>query len=197
MKRATASWLGLLALLLPSIVLAQIDPDPNGVGIYFDQGATQAVTTAPVPTPPGTPVEVHAWLIATRCSLAGQVLSWEGAVRTDDYASMVVGHPTAGQNIAMNMPGSNSWSFNVWIDPQEPFVITQTLVLADLAIFLDQGDVATLLFINGAHIAVSDTGVLLHPSSGAEELPVAVINGAAPVPVAAGTWGAVKSLYGR
>ena len=54
-----------VALILAANACAQIDVDPNGVGIYFDQAATQTSADSGIPVPPDA-ATVQAWLIATR-----------------------------------------------------------------------------------------------------------------------------------
>ena len=55
----------IIVLLAVQPVAAQIDPDPDGIGIYFDEAATQVATEAPISE------LVEAYLIATRSSQSG------------------------------------------------------------------------------------------------------------------------------
>jgi len=180
-------------LLLPAVALAQIDRDPNGIGIYFDQAATQVLATTDTPSQ-SNPVTVDAWLIATHCSLIGEVNYWEGGVSLSPMNGWITGGASWGFNVADNMCCGPNWYFQVLVGETVP--VTNPLVLAHLTIGLYEGG-PTYLYVAGVHISVPGTGMTLHPSSGAENLPVAVINGEAPVRVVPVTWGAVKDLYGR
>jgi hypothetical protein len=169
---------------------AQIDPDPNGIGIYFDQAATQAVTTATLPG------EIHGYLVATHCTLSGQVRYWEGGVVSGDFDWFVGGAPVVGQNLAENMPGSNSHAFQVLIDPATPFPVAPVLVLADLLVYMYTPG-PHWLYVRGFYLSAGGADTFLYPSSGSEQRPVAVVNGEMPVRVESSSWGAVKNLYSR
>lgn len=55
-------------------VLAQIDPDPNGIGIYFDEGATVFCTEADLGS------EIAAYLCLTRITSQTGISKWEATV---------------------------------------------------------------------------------------------------------------------
>jgi hypothetical protein len=76
MKRCAVPCLGLVVLLLPAMAMAQVDPAPDGIGLYFDPTATQVAAT--VTATPEAPAELTAYLIATRVAVAG---TW-GAVKS-------------------------------------------------------------------------------------------------------------------
>lgn len=183
--------LPLLLLLIAAPCLAQFDPEPDGVGIYFDEAATQVVTTAPVGS------VVQAYLIATNPSQAGGLAMWTSRVDPIGASAMVRGAPMSGTNIAMNMPGDPGRSFLVGpaspLPPLGPVTVLATLWI-DL---LEEGAVG--LLISPTTYRVDDFYALpdyeLHPSSGSPDLPVAVINGEPPVEAEMATWGAVKSWY--
>ena len=177
---------------LPAALVAQPDPGPNSVGIYFDQAATQIATSSATPSPEH-PVEVRAWLIARHVQLAGQVSYWEGMIRASGAYGIIVGQATAGQNIADNMMGDPQWGFRVGI--WTPFPVTDTLILANVYVGLYESGGPTWLYVEGLNMSVGGSGVSLSPASGAAELPVAVINGAAPVAEQPTTWGQVKGIF--
>lgn len=178
---------------------AQVDPGPDGVGIYFDEAAT--LTSMVVPTAGGAPTPVaNAWLVATRMTLTGDVGYWQAFVASfapgDEPidATPVYGWPTFGYNIAMNMPGDPRHGFTVFID-QGLLPAGDAVVLARLQVPCATAQPIPL------HVWDAEIGVYgwparpLAPSSGAWDRPVAMINGQAPVATAVTTWGGVKSLF--
>ncbi len=182
-------------------VFAQVDPDPNGIGIYFDQGATvnSAVITE------GTDV-VTAYLILTNPSLEGNLDFWTCRVSTylDDpfQGTTISGGPVNGTNIIVsNMPGSFSWSFRVYNYDDPPLEATFATVLSELEILVVDFDRPIFLYVRGGGVdgevgySVGPEGASMNPSSGSWDLPVAVINGEAPVVTESQSWGQLKSLY--
>ena len=105
-------------IMLASGTFAQVDPDPNGIGIYFDQGATDVSVIVPQV---GEFEYVSAYLILTNPTLEGPLNYWEAVVSTyttnstSPMASMG-GSPTVGHNMVENMPGSSKWSFLVLLN---------------------------------------------------------------------------------
>ena len=178
-------------LLLPaSGTWAQVDPDPDGIGIYFDQEATIVAITA------GTGDFVQAYLVGTNLSQIGDIDYWESHVCPDQGAS-VSGTPYGSYNYAMNMPGDPCWSC-VALSPDPPVPAQEITLLAGLEIQILDGSAPIGLFVGGEdryRIHGSPDEHAMYPSSGSPDLPVAMINGDAPVPVEMGTWGAVKSVY--
>lgn len=197
MKRLFSA--SILLLVAATAALAQIDPDPDSIGIYFDEGATVNVF-APVggqlQTPP--PV-VSAYLVATRMTLAGNVFWWESAVATyspeggPGSAPAIWGAPRGGTNVATNLPGSARWAFSVYPGPA-PLPVVQILVLADLEIMWSPPDVVPL-YIHSAMVVGFGVSNPLSASSGTWNLPVAMINGEPPAAAETRRWGAVKSLF--
>ena len=187
----------LLSLLPVAIALAQIDPDPDGLGIYFDEAATQVVTTA------GAMEELEAYLIATNCSQTGGIVMWEAYV-TVSGPGVVDGTPTVGVNTYTNMPGSTNHNFIVLIDLDNPLPIQDVLILANLFIGVYSADDSVELYLSGApqtEYPYYSTEFWygpyhnFYPSSGSLYMPVAVINGEAPISNKNSTWGGIKTLY--
>ncbi len=188
----------IIASLAAAGALAQVDPGPDGIGIYFDEAAT--LTSLAVPTAGGEPTPVAtAWLVATRLSTAGDVGYWQafvapGGSPNPEAQVYVYGWPTVGWDQAMNMPGDPSHRFTVFID-HGLLPAGDIVVLARL-----QVDCATAQPIP-LHVWDAEIGVYgwparpLNPSSGPWDRPVAMINGQAPVAIEAAAWGAVKSLF--
>ena len=201
MRSNRALWLAtpLFILLLPVLALAQIDLDPNGIGIYFDADATVVSTTA------AAGETVQAYLIATNPSQSGEITWWQGVVYPEfdpngppDGLAWVSGEPTnGGFNYAMNMPGMGDWSCMAG-SFTTPLLFQPITVLANLSIYILDDTAPILLFAACRYWDgewAEDTGVPFYPSSGSSSLPVATINGDAPVAVEGARWGSVKSLY--
>jgi hypothetical protein len=174
---------------------AQIDPDPDGIGIYFDEAATQTSATADVGE------DVVAYLVATHPSQSGGLAMWEAVVSASPYA-VVQGGTSLGHNVAANMPGGQTYAFVVFCySPLPPF--QNPMVLATLVV--TPADVAPIdLFVGGYDYEIpmyrledplSGEDRFWYPGSGSVDLPVARINGDAPVVVDSTTWSAVKATF--
>lgn len=188
--------LAISCLLLAAPASAQLDPDPDGLGVYFDPAATEVAAQIVVGE------TVPAYLVLTRPSQPGTLALWEASVGPTSFNAMVHGTPIDAFNMAQNMPGSAGVAFACGMD--EPYPALQPVtVLANLEILvLGEGPVGIVVggvsydfpyyrpddFYHGP-----DTE--LFPSSGDASLPVAVINGAAPVGDETWSWGGVKALY--
>ena len=147
------------------------------------------------PTPLAT-----AWLVATRLTLTGDVGYWQAFVASSapgglpNDAAFVYGWPTFGHNIAMNMPGDPRHGFTVFID-QGLLPTGDVVVLARLQVVCATAQPIPL-YVRDAEIGVYGWPARpLAPSSGAWDLPVAMINGQAPVAAESASWGDVKSLF--
>lgn len=188
-----------LFLLLPLAAVAQVDPDAFGIGIYFDTAATVNALAVPgagyEPFPMAT-----AWLVVTRLPQGTSVGYLQGRVAPyaegggPDSPTMVFGQPAVGQNLAMNMPGDPRWSFLVFVDPgMLPGGDAVVLARLDIAC---ASSLPIPLYVQSAEIGVYGyPSSVPQPSSGAWDLPVAVINGSAPLATTQATWGGVKSLF--
>lgn len=191
-RSPTTSALVLLASF--STALAQLDSDPDGIGIYFDEGATQISRTAVIGD------DVTAYLIVTNPSLTGGLAMWGALVVASPYA-LVRGSTLLGVNIAANMPGNPSYSFTVFCStplPQlENFLVLATLTItpiddAAIELFVNEGSPELPMYrLGDASNAVTR---IWYPISGSVNLPVARINGDAPVKSEIATWGAVKAI---
>ncbi len=182
-------------IFIASIASAQIDPDPDGIGVYFDEGATEVAITAPVGEP------VTAYLIATNPSHAGTLALWEASVGTS-VPVIMTGHPTNAFNMASNMPGSPGFSFACAV--YQPYPDLQPImILATLEINVGiEGPIE--IFVGGYTFDwpmyrpddfEAGPDIALFQSSGSPEQPVAVINGPVPVATESQSWDGVKSLY--
>ena len=195
MKQFIAATLLFLAFNY-QVGLGQIDPDPDGIGIYFDEEATQNSAW-------GGPWEpVFAYLVGTHLSQEGGIVYWEAVVRATGDIAYMGGAPMFGQNMVMNMPGSTHCGFIV-LSPSEPIPVSGTVVLAGVYFVLYTGTAPTWIFVYGYDrpnpvYSIDSYGGPYHDmyvSSGDTALPVAAINGEAPIPTTMHTWGDVKALY--
>jgi hypothetical protein len=183
----------LSALHLPLSAAAQVDPDADGIGIYFDTAAT--LTSVTVPVIPPDQVQLSAWLVATRMSVPGFIQHIEGRVEWDYAEGMATRGMSAGFDMCWEMPVSSYDNMCTSIEPGT-LATGDAVVLARYDIIL-YGDQEPMRFrIPSFRLWIfGEAEVAQHPSNGDWELPVAVINGPAPVAMQSATWGAVKSLY--
>lgn len=176
--------------------MGQIDPDPDGIGVYFDEAATIVSTPA---SPFST---IHAYLILTHPSAVGGIASWKAFFSTfplGDLTSVVGcvgGEPRFGVNFWIPMSGCEYMQFFVVTEIPQPLL--PVTVLADLEI-LPMGEPGPIgLFVDEvlySTVGVEGPHITCMPSSGDPGLPVAMINGTAPVPAQAQSWGGVKALF--
>lgn len=184
-----------VALSLVAVVaMAQIDEGPDGIGIYFDESATAVSAEVAQDS------SIVAYLVLTRPSLLGDLVHWEARVTSGFPGAAIFGAPIQGQNLAMNMPGSSAWTAVVSLDGPSPYPVATITVLAQLTVLpYFYGDPTLLLIDEGAFYAVSsgaiNEGLPMNPASGSWSAPVAVINGAAPVPSHMTSWGRVKAEF--
>ncbi|MDY0111269.1 MAG: hypothetical protein RBT60_15185, partial [Candidatus Krumholzibacteria bacterium] len=134
-------------------------------------------------------------------SLAGGIAMWGALVVASPYA-LVHGSTTLGPNTATNMPGNPSYSFLVFCDTPLP-QLENLLVLATLTI-TPIDDAAIDLLINEGSLDLPMYRLedpfhgedhFWYPISGSVDLPVARINGDAPVESEIATWSAVKAVF--
>ena len=186
-----------LTLLSVNGVVAQIDTDPDGIGIYFDEMATQVTETA------GALEYVEGYIIATNISQSGGIVFWEAYVHVEGAAD-VIGSPVVGHNVHINMPGDPNYHFVVIIDMEDLLIIQEITILAHLNIQVIESGAPIQLYLTGAmpsenpYYSIEDYGEPyydLYPSSGSLQLPVAVINGEPPIAAKDSTWGRLKTLY--
>ncbi|MCP4144261.1 MAG: hypothetical protein GY752_03125 [bacterium] len=195
------SILGFCLIVLASCSFAQIDPDPDSIGIYFDQEATQVNANVAVGD------TVTAYLIATNMSQVGWLAFWECYVVSDaSYCEInmyCVSH--CGFNLAMIMPSDcfMGWPFTCSPNPDE-FPIQSIMILATFSIAVNEEGPHAITVVGPEYgllpyYRVDDMyqspDYPLYPSSGSVDLPVAVINGTAPVSSDQCSWGEVKSLF--
>ena len=82
----------LLAAILAGGVWAQVDPDPDGIGLYADPGASLSSVQA------STGSQVQIYLVLTRPSGSVGISSWECGVEVPDNA-IVMGWTIPSQHV--------------------------------------------------------------------------------------------------
>ncbi len=195
MKSRMIFLMGALALMGGSAA-AQVDPDPDGLGIYFDLEATQHCSEVPLFTP------FDMYLILTNASAAGGVYGWECTIEYDD--------PTL---IVLNWQPTNWWggifdppNFAIGLVtplPWEPALNLMTITAMVLA-----PDCTWLSIVPYPNPSIPDAIVYadgadpwnlipMHQSTGGPDTPVTGVNCDCPPPIATekATWGGVKALY--
>ncbi|MFH1845027.1 MAG: hypothetical protein ABIF77_17700 [bacterium] len=180
-------------LLTTASVSAQLDPDPDGFGIYADLGATSAHMTVPVMA------NFEAYLILTNPTVGGGVFGW----------SCSIGVP---ENVVISEWAFNGLHVNAATPPEfcvglggAGIPTSNTVLLSTLrGAVLDSGPAS---FTLGSYVLctgefpayapgdIRPDFVPMYPSAGWERGAVFTINGAPPVPVDERSWGEVKALY--
>jgi hypothetical protein len=190
---ATLLAIGCLGLAWPAT--AQIDPEPDGIGIYADLAATRTSVTAD----PGVPFEVY--LMITRPSNPSGIQGWECGIEVPGNA-VIWGWNVAGDH----------W-FNVGSPPefevaygQEPLPAVDAVLLMTFIVYLTDSDPAEFYIhecqsVPGryewpAYVGADDINTLirLHPWPRLAGQPAFKINDTS-TPVVLATWGVVKSLF--
>jgi hypothetical protein len=190
----------LAILLMAGNVLAQLDPVPDGIGIYFDMDALQVCATA------GTGTIVPIYVTTTR--LSSRIMGWEAHVVLPD--PLPAGHSILAWTILpdglnISAPPDFIVGLSTPVSPQPSYEVLRF----DLAISgmpacipfsLRPSDRAThpghMVYTNGF-----DSWWYLHYSAGGDySAPCAMLNcpdcDDTVVETEPSTWGAIKALYG-
>jgi hypothetical protein len=187
----------LLVLMAPLATMAQIDPDPDGVGFYADEGAT----INHLDVLPGVQVDVY--LVLTRPSTPMHyVCGWSCRVGKSSNVNVI--------SSLIRWGGTNfsSWpDFDVGIYDCV-YSGASHVVLLSLHVSLTD-DQPGYLYVGETPLDPLRDGLpcyadpywpplyALYPSSGSVDAPVFTFNGSGPVPDAGRTWGALKALFTR
>ncbi|MBT3317654.1 hypothetical protein HN388_06690 [bacterium] len=83
------------AIILPLQASAQIDHDPDGLGVYFDHGGEIVMISTPIEF-----VQVHAYLLLSRPTDSTGVSGWECSIRTEGVVLQPQWSLSAGMNFA-------------------------------------------------------------------------------------------------
>jgi hypothetical protein len=181
-------------LLLAAGAAAQIDPDPDGIGIYADLGATRTRLHAPVEQP------FEVYLMLTRPSAVGSIAGWSARIVVPENAViwgwnvagdhwMNVGSPPifeVAYNLASSLPLQDVillMTFIIYLTDHHPaeFYIERSYDIYEWPCYLDTVDLGTF--------------IQLHPWPRGSNQPAFCANPAPGTPVLAATMGAVKNLY--
>ncbi|MGD9547108.1 MAG: hypothetical protein AB7V45_06090 [Candidatus Krumholzibacteriia bacterium] len=183
----------LLITLFSSAAFAQIDPGVDGMGVYFDESATIVSTVSDGFN------YVGGYLILTNPSEQGALQFFSTWIESyDAQPDAIYGWPRFGINQYTPMPGSYYWVFSVVADGGEPYLLSNVSVLAEVSVYPNLNRNSIRLFLgNSKYSMVGQNGpfITCTPSSGSPDLPVAVIDGPAPVGESEMTWGSLKSLF--
>ena len=192
----------LLALfILPAIAgmaYAQLDPDDDGIGVYFDPCACNNCISMDVGSH-------RAFLVITHPTSPAGVHGWEAKLWATG-PMFITGVGLQGANINVGVL-PNEYIVGV-VDPLiNPFTYP-AVVIATIDFYLSATAPAAQFWIDGvmfhslpekqpAYLDGSDTNVIkkLQQSTGGRDFPVATINGDCAVAVEGETWGGVKALF--
>ncbi len=189
-----------LALLVSSSAMAQVDPDPNGLGIYFDMAGTVRCESGIAPALKSV------YLVATNITqptLGG----WEGHVYCDNAGWMFLSAVLAGTG-PINLFTAPDFQVGLGV----PMDAAPSMLLATVNYFPQNLDPAPFrlgpcqapslpdnpvpLYADGINVGIL---VPFQAPQGSFDLPVAYGNPAGGtcdiVAVEDDTWGGVKSLY--
>jgi hypothetical protein len=183
-----------LALIAMS-ASAQVDPGPNGLGLYADMdGMVNSLDTEPG--------MVELYLLATHLTEAN-IGAWEVALNFPLGSLYLAGYNIPYSNV--NVGIFPSFTVGV-VEPllQAPIIHLMTITfgvtnMEPAAIYLT----APALPVGGSMgndlpaftTAPEHDLTAFHPSSGSVNAPVFMINGDAPVATEPATWGGVRALY--
>jgi len=193
--------------LLAGPVMAQIDPDPDGIGIYADLDAAQPGIQVPLFT------EFDAYLIATNIS-EDDILSWAlrlypssglyFAAYPVPYECSVLNVHTHGTdlNIICSNTLNGEDSIPLGTGPQV-HLMTLSMVVVEPGphgLYIEPYDYSPFTepypeYSSVRTIANGLPWIELNPSSGSCELPVFVVNGDEPIANEEMSFGKVKRLY--
>ncbi len=191
----TKAILVIFCISMASTTSAQIDSDPDGIGVYFDEGATQVSAAVP------NGESISAYLIATNPSQTGTLALWEASVALSEGGALS-GEPLNGFNMGGTTPGDYHVSFAVGMHTPYP-ELQPIMILANLTIeVLSEGPIN--IYVGGytfdwpmyrPNDMYHGPDTTLFRSSGSPVLPVAVINGENPLANEVQLWDGIKSLY--
>ena len=201
MRRLIA--LTILATLIAPAAHAAIDPDPDGIGVYFDLNAdVYEIAMGPsvpfnayiiVTNPTGTGIQGYEFsrIITVPPGMEGMFFTlveiWHG------YNDI---HPVEPPGLGNDF--MISFGTPIPATPTVTLVTWQFMLLAPMIVDFYLGPSSGEFGTNGLLVYESPTGpVPLHVSSGDPALRVATVNGTGVVPVTMTSFGSLKALYRR
>jgi hypothetical protein len=190
-------WVFLLAcpiLLLVGVAAAQVDPDPDGIGIYADLGATRTRLSAPAEHP------FEVYLMLTRPSAVGTIAGWTAGIVVPENA-VIWGWNIAGDHwVNMGSPPI----FEVAYSLESSLPLQDVVLLMTFIIYLTDVNPAEFYITRSfdyydwpCYLDHVDLGMLieLHPWPRGSNQPAFCVNPGTSTPVLAATMGTVKNLY--
>lgn len=188
-----------VALAMAGAAFAQLDPDNDGIGIYFDPSAagSNCVFLAPG--------NYRCFVVVTHptAQRAG-VGGWEAKIWPDGPAFIT--HTTYEGN-SINFLSPPEYLVGIQVPLYNPYMYPAVVVAYFDYILLDD-TVPVYWYIDGvyrhslpeqipAYLDGDDYNIIipLQQPTGGRDIPVASINGECAVPNDEVTWGSVKSLY--
>jgi hypothetical protein len=188
--------LSISLLLMACPILAQLDPGPDGVGIYFDlDGMEYCQEIVPF-------AEIEMYLLLINASAPGGVSGWTCRIEHDATGNIISNWEAIGYTGSVWTPPDFAVGLAVPL-PWQPAIHLMTITVLvldfDCCWFYI---VPSSIPVIPEQVAYADGADPLHlirmyQSTGGPETPVAGINcnGSPPIPVEHASWGAVKSLY--
>jgi hypothetical protein len=184
-------------LLIAGSAMAQLDPDDDGIGVYFDPCACVNCISMDIG-------ERTAFLVITHPTSPQGVGGWECAMWLDGPAYLL-GVEFQGQ--AVNVGVAPNYVVGT-VDPQvNPFTYP-AVVVAVMHFYISMTSSPVTWWIDGtrwhalpdkvpAYLDGADINIIkeLKQSTGGPQFPVATINGDCAVGVEVESWGGVKALF--
>jgi hypothetical protein len=186
-----------IVVALAGSVWAQLDPDDDGIGVYFDPCACVIC----LPMEPGT---YTGYVIVTHPTSPQGVGGWEAKITHDGPA--VTGNWLLQGN-AYNYGTEPEWIVGIASPIINPFmfpaiiVATFDLTITDDAVpvnfYIDGIQQHSLPYKQPAYLDGSDYNIIkpLQQPTGGPDIPVATLNGGCAVPNDDVAWGEVKALF--
>jgi len=195
MKRANIYLLLAGFLLNGTIAMAQIDPEPDGIGIYLDRGAmVPGITHEPF-----EPFQVY--LLITHPSCSEGVIGWSATIEYPDNA-VVWGWNVAGRNW-LNF-GAPPYFVVGYADPLPLGPIVQLLSFIiqvtdsnPASFYLSAGEGEPAGDNQPCYLDADDIGdyIPLYPWPRQEGAACFAVNAGTTTDTHSATWGGVKQLY--
>ena len=176
--------------LFSGLALAQIDPDPDGIGIYADLAATQNSMFFT-----GYPM-LEVYLIGTNLTATTTIYGIDLGLRISSPDAILAGasFPADGTNlkdlphIFVAFPPGNLMPGNI-VHLATLSVFTMTSEPVEL--FIEDTEYGQPSY----YVAPDSDMISLNQSSGSAKLPVFRFNGLGPVESESTSWGELKSLF--
>jgi hypothetical protein len=195
----------LVSIALSTCAFAQIDPDPDGIGIYADLAATCNNLTI------GAFTEFEVYLIATNITETdivtwGLGIDWTPGlmITGHTYPYTLVGNHIFSLSVNSLVMAVSSQGFTILTYGPDAHLVTLrfiSLTAGTDSIYLGpfhwNSTYETAITYNSERTwnSIPEPSIVLHPSSGAFTAPVFVVNEDAPVANEDMTIGQVKRLY--